>query len=125
MLVLGIDQFAAVQQAQLSAFGAWGNAMFQTASRLAALNLQATRTLLVEQRAHLTALTNAHDWAGMYALQGDLAQPATEKAFSYARHVQEIAADAQSEYQKLWEAALRIPAQQAIFPVAGAAALAQ
>lgn len=105
------EQFAAVQQKQLAALSAWGNATIEAVRRLTELNLQTARAVMAEQRERVTALTSGQDWRDVYTVPGNGTQPATEKAMSYARHVQEIAADAQSEYQKLWEAAFVVPAQ--------------
>jgi phasin family protein len=105
------EHFAAVQQKQLAAISAWGNATIEAVRRLTELNLQTARAVMAEQRERVTALATGQDWREVYAAQGNGAQPATDKAMSYARHVQEIAADAQSEYQKLWEAAFIVPAQ--------------
>jgi len=122
MQVFANEQLVAVQQKQLAAYSAWGNATIEAVRRLTELNLQTTRTVFAEQRERISALASGKDWREVYAPDGSLGQPATEKAMSYARHLQEIAADAQSEYQKLWEASFavssQVPADTAVATVA-------
>ncbi|WP_354682461.1 TIGR01841 family phasin PhaP3 [Cupriavidus necator] len=84
------DQFAAVQKANLGHLFALTNTAFDGFQKLTELNLQVVRTTLAEGQANVA--------------QGNLAQPAAEKAVAYARNVYDIASNTQAELTKAVEA---------------------
>ncbi|KWR90754.1 TIGR01841 family phasin PhaP3 [Cupriavidus sp. IDO] len=98
------DQFAAVQKANLGHLFALTNTAFEGFQKLTELNLQAVKTTLAEGQGNVEAVLEGKDLREVFAAQGNLAQPAAEKAVAYARQVYEIAASTQAELSKAVEA---------------------
>lgn len=96
-------QYAASNKAALETLLSFTNITFASAERLAALNLNTTRTMLEESLATLRSLLAAKTPQEMLNLQADLAQPAVEKAVAYARSAYEITAQSQEELSGLIE----------------------
>ena len=71
------------------------NTAFGGMERLAALNLNAARTLMEDGAASTRALLGVKDVEGLVSLQTMLAQPGLQKATVYSRSVCRIAADTQ------------------------------
>lgn len=97
------DQFAAVQKANLGHLFALTNMAFDGFQKLTELNLQAVRTTLAEGQEKVEAALAGKDIREVFAAQGNLAQPAAEKAVAYARHVYEIASNTHGELTKAVE----------------------
>jgi phasin family protein len=98
------DQFAAAQKSNLSHLFALTNTAFEGFQKLTELNLQAVRTTLAEGQENVEAVLAGKDLREVFVAQGNLAQPAAEKAVAYARHVFEIASSTQAELSKAVEA---------------------
>jgi phasin family protein len=98
------EQFAAAQQANLTAMVEMSQRAFANVEKLANLNLEAARSVLEESAAHTKALLSAKDPQEVVALQSSLMQPAADKATAYGRQVQDIVTTAQAEVTKLVEA---------------------
>ena len=98
------DQFAAVQNANLRHLFALTNMAFEGFQKLTELNLQAVRTALAEGQHNAEAVLAGKDLREVIAVEGNLAQPAVEKAVAYARDVYEIASSTQAELSKAVEA---------------------
>ena len=98
------EQFSAVAKANIETLIALANSNVARVERLSALNINTARAALedgVAATKTLLAVKNPQDIAG---LQASLAQPMMDKAVAYARSVYEIAAEAQQEVAKLFEA---------------------
>ncbi|WP_042886099.1 TIGR01841 family phasin PhaP3 [Cupriavidus necator] len=98
------DQFAAVQKANLGHLFTLTNMAFEGFQKLTELNLQTVRTTLAEGQDNAKAVLAGKDLREVFAVQGNLAQPAAEKAVAYARNVYEIASNTQAELSKAVEA---------------------
>ncbi|MDF3888519.1 phasin family protein [Cupriavidus basilensis] len=104
MSIFAPDQFAVAQKANLANVFALTNTAFEAFQRLAELNLQATKSTLAESQDRIQALLAGKDLREVLAVQSGVAQPAADKAISYARHLLEIASSTQAEFAKLVEA---------------------
>lgn len=78
------------------AFLAWPRAPSR-AGKIAELNMQALKSLVGESQEAATKYLAVKDLQGLLSLQASYAQPASEKAQSYWRHVHEIAVTTQEE----------------------------
>lgn len=90
-------------EASVEAMVFLANTAFASTERLAALNLNAARTLLEDSVANAKTLLAAKDSQAFVNAQTALAQPAVEKAVAYSRSVYEIATQTQGELNKLLE----------------------
>lgn len=97
------EQFADVSKAGLEALLAQASTAFARAERLAALNLNTSRSLLEDGAVNTKAILAAKDPQELVKLQTELAKPMVDKAVAYARSVYEIAAEGQSELSKAFE----------------------
>lgn len=97
------EQLAAAGKANVEAMLFVANTAFASTERLAALNLNAARSLLEDSVANVKALFAVKDPQALLGLQTSLAQPAVEKAVAYSRSVYEIATQTQEELNKLLE----------------------
>lgn len=97
------EQFADVSKAGLEALLAQASTVFARAERLAALNLNTSRSLLEDGAANTKAILAAKDPQELVKLQTELAKPMVDKAVAYARSVYDIAAEGQSELSKAFE----------------------
>ena len=79
------------------------NAAFAGAERLAALNLNAARSLLEDSAANTRALLAVTDVKDLISLQNTLAQPGLERATVYSRSVCQIATATQEALSEVVE----------------------
>ena len=98
------DQLAAAQKANLNHLFKLTNLVVEGFQKLTELNLQAARTTLAEGQDNVRAALAGKDLRDVFAVQGNLAQPAADKAIAYARNVYEIASNTQAELSKAVEA---------------------
>ncbi|MDK3022351.1 TIGR01841 family phasin PhaP3 [Cupriavidus taiwanensis] len=98
------EQFAAAQKSNMNHLFALTNTAFEGFQKLTELNLQTLRATLSEGQQNVEAVLAGKDVREVFAAQGNLAQPAAEKAAAYARHVYEIASNTQAELSKAVEA---------------------
>ncbi|WP_059412265.1 phasin family protein [Cupriavidus basilensis] len=104
MFVFPSEQFAEVQKASFANLFALTNTAFDGFQKLAELNLQVAKSSLAESQDNIQAALSGRDLRDVFTTQGTLAQPAAEKALSYARQVYEIATETQAELAKTVEA---------------------
>jgi phasin family protein len=97
------EQFAGANKANVETMLTIANTAFASAERLAALNLNAARTLLEDSVNNAKALLAVKDVQELASLQAALAQPAFEKAVAYSRSVYEIATQTQDEFSKIFD----------------------
>jgi phasin family protein len=98
------NQFAALQQPTVEAAMAVFKCAFDTAERLAALNLNTLRAGFVDATAGIQAAVDVKDPQALVALQAGLLQPAAERALSYYRSSYEILTQGCQEAVKPFEA---------------------
>lgn len=91
-------------EARIEAMLNLANSAIVSAERLAALNLNTSRTILEENVATAKALLSAKNQKELAELQAALLQPAVEKAVAYSRAVYDISTSTQDEVSKLVEA---------------------
>ncbi|HTY99045.1 MAG TPA: phasin family protein [Rhodocyclaceae bacterium] len=97
------EQLASANKANVETWLTLANTAFASAERLAALNLNAARTLLEESVANAKTLLGAKDAQELLSIQSSLAQPAVEKVVAYSRSIYEIASQTQEELSKVFE----------------------
>ncbi|CAG9185313.1 hypothetical protein LMG23992_05511 [Cupriavidus laharis] len=90
------DQFAAVHKNNLANVAKVSNTTLAGIQKLTELNLQAAKAAMAEGQANLKAVAGK-DLRDVLSLQGNVPQAAVDNAISYARHVCEIASQAQAE----------------------------
>lgn len=100
------EQFAASQKASLETLFGLTNKAFDSAVKLAELNLQTARDAFAQGQEQAQAAFSAKDPQGFFAVQANLAQPAAEKALAYGRSVYDIVSAAQSEFTRAAESHL-------------------
>lgn len=100
------EQFAASQKASLETLVGLTNKAFDSAVKLAELNIQTARDAFAQGQEQAQAAFSAKDPQGFFAVQANLAQPAAEKAIAYGRSVYDIVSAAQSEFARAAEAHL-------------------
>ena len=98
-----MQKFTANTGLQIDSLLSLANAAIASAERLAALNLNTSRSLLEDNLNTAKALLAAKDQKELAELQASLAQPAVEKAVAYSRAVYEISTETQGEVSKLVE----------------------
>lgn len=98
------EHFTAVNKQNIESLLTLANTAFASTERLAALNLNTARAILEDSVANAKSLLAAKDVQEIVALQGNLVQPAIEKAVAYSRSVYEIVSQTQEEVSKLVEA---------------------
>lgn len=98
-----MQKFTANAGLQIDSLLSLANAAIASAERLAALNLNTSRSLLEDNLNTAKALLGAKDQKELAELQASLAQPAVEKAVAYSRAVYEISTETQGEVSKLVE----------------------
>ena len=99
-------QFTSASKSGIEAMLTIANTAFSSVERLAALNLNAARTLLEDSVANTKSLLAIKDMQELISLQTSLAQPSLEKAAAYSRTLYEIATQTQAEMAKVYEAQL-------------------
>lgn len=85
-----VESFAKLHQAHIDSLLAVANTAFAGVERLAALNLNTTRSLLEDSAASTRALLGARNLEDFVTLQGRLTQPALDKALAWSRDAREI-----------------------------------
>jgi phasin family protein len=119
--MLTVEQFAAVNKANLDVLFGLTEKSFASVEKLAQLNMAAGKAALNESANHAQALMKVKDVQELLALQTEALQPVGEKVSSYSRHVYDIAAGTQAEFTKAVEAQLA-DAQKAILNLVDTAA---
>ncbi|MCX7165902.1 MAG: phasin family protein [Rhodocyclales bacterium] len=89
------EQLTSANQAGVETLVTIANASFAGVERLAALNLNAVRTLFEDSTENTRALFAVKDVQDFVSLQTKLAQPGLEKATVYSRSVYQIATETQ------------------------------
>ncbi len=97
------DQFAALHKTNLANLAMMSKSTIDGFQKLTELNLHTARSALTEGQESLKAVLAGKDVREVLAAQGNLAQPAADKAISYARQVCEIASQAQAELARAVE----------------------
>jgi len=97
------EQLTGVNRAGVETLVTLANAAFAGAERLAALNLNAARTLLEDSAANTRALLAVKDVQDLVSLQNTLAQPGLEKATDYSRSVYQIATETREALSEVVE----------------------
>ena len=119
--MLTVEQFAAVNKANLDVLFGLTEKSFASVEKLAQLNMAAGKAALNESANHAQALMKVKDVQELLALQTEALQPVGEKVSSYSRHVYDIAAGTQAEFTKAVEAQLA-DAQKAVLNLVDTAA---
>ena len=119
--MLTVEQFAAVNKANLDVLFGLTEKSFASVEKLAQLNMAAGKAALNESATHAQALLKVKDVQELLALQTEALQPVGEKVSSYSRHVYDIAVGTQAEFTKAVEAQLA-DAQKAILNLVDTAA---
>jgi phasin family protein len=94
------DQVIAAQKRNVEALLSLSQKAFENVEKVVALNLQTTKATLDETH---EAVLGAKDPKAIFSAQGELLQPAVEKATAYGRGLYEIAAQASAELNKAAE----------------------
>ena len=89
------EKLSTVSKASVETLANMANTAFGGIERLAALNLNAARTLLDDSAANTRALLDVKDVQSLVSLQTMMTQPGLQKATAYSRRVCRIAADTQ------------------------------
>ena len=89
------EQFASANRASVETLVTLANAAFGGVERLAALNLNAVRSLLEDSTTSVRALVEVKDAQDLASLQTRLAQPGIDKAAVYSRSLYQIATETQ------------------------------
>ena len=97
------EQFASANKTAVDSLLSLANTALASAERIAALNLNAARSVLEDSVSGTKALLGAKDVQEAISIQASLAQPNVEKAVAYSRSVYEISAQAQEELSKTLE----------------------
>jgi phasin family protein len=102
------EQFTAAAktnfETQFAAFSAFANHAFESATKIADLNLNAAKASFEESSAATKQLLAAKDPQEFFALTAAQAQPSAEKALAYGRSLVGIASSTQAEITKATEA---------------------
>jgi phasin family protein len=97
------EQLAQLQKSTFDTFQAVALKSFEGFEKLAELNLQAVKASVAESNEQLKTVLAVKDVKALSDLAAVNAQPNTEKATAYAKHVYEIANDTGTEIAKLIE----------------------
>ena len=97
------EQFTSANKTAVDSLLSLANTALASAERIAALNLNAARSILEDGVSGTKALLGAKDVQEALSIQASLAQPSVEKAVAYSRSVYEISAQAQEELSKTLE----------------------
>ncbi len=98
------EQLLAAHKANVETFLNLSATGLDAVEKLAALNIETARAALGEASAKAQTALSVKDVQELFALQGDVLQPAAEKSAAYARKVYDIAAAVQAEFSKVTEA---------------------
>lgn len=97
------DQLLAAHKANVDTFLSLSATGLDAVEKLAALNLETAKAALAEASAKAQTALTVKDVQELFALQGDVLQPAAEKSAAYARKVYDIVAGVQAELSKVAE----------------------
>ena len=97
------EKLSSANKASVETLVNMANTAFGGMERLAALNLNAARTLMEDGAASTRALLGVKDVQGLVSLQTLMAQPSLQKATVYSRSVCRIAADTQEALSEVVE----------------------
>lgn len=101
------EQFSAATKAnfesQLALLNALTTKAFESVEKVIELNVNAARASLEESSATARQLLAAKDAQEFFSLSAAQAQPSTEKAIAYGRHLAGIASSTQAEFAKAAE----------------------
>ncbi len=101
------EQFSAATKAnfesQLAMLNALTTKAFESVEKVIELNVSAARASLEETSATARQLLAAKDAQEFFSLSAAQAQPSTEKAIAYGRHLAGIASSTQAEFAKAAE----------------------
>ena len=97
------EQFAATQQANMTAAAGLSQSAFSSFERLVELNMAAGKAAVSESFTNMQALMGAKSPQDLMAVQAALVQPAFEKSVSYGRHLSDIANTTGTEFTKVVE----------------------
>jgi len=102
-MITNPEQFAQIQKSALEAFQNATAASIAGFEKLAALNVQATKTSFEESAETLRTLVEVKDPKQWADLATTSVQPTTDKVAAYYKHVYEIANETGSELARLFE----------------------
>lgn len=91
-------------ESQIAILTALTSKTFEGVEKIVDLNLNAAKTSLEESTAAIRQLMAAKDPQDFFNLSAAQAQPSTEKALAYGRHLATIASSTQAEFAKATEA---------------------
>ena len=94
------DQAIAAQKRNVEAFLGLSQKAFENVEKVVVLNLQTTKATLDEAR---DTVLSTKDPKAIFNAQGEMLQPAIEKATAYGRDLYEIAMQASTELNKTME----------------------
>ncbi len=97
------EQFAQIQKSALEALQVATAASIAGFEKLAALNVQATKSSFEESAEALRSMVEVKDPKQLAELATASVQPATDKVAAYYKHVYEIANETGSELARLFE----------------------
>ncbi len=102
-MITNPEQLAQLQKSALEAFHGATSASIAGFEKLAALNVQATKTSLEESTEALRSLVEVKDPKQLAEIATSSVQPTTDKVAAYYKHVYEIANETGSELARLFE----------------------
>ncbi len=97
------EQFTAANKATVDSLLSLANTALASAERIAALNLNAARSVIEDSVSNARALASAKDAQEAASIAAAQVQPNVEKAVAYSRSVYEITAQTQEELSKMVE----------------------
>ena len=97
------EQFAAANKATVDSLLSLANTALASAERIAALNLNTTRSVIEDSVTNARAIAAAKDPQEAASIAASQVQPNVEKAVAYSRSVFEITAQTQEELSKMVE----------------------
>jgi phasin family protein len=98
------ENFIAAGKAGFEASIAIAQAQFAAAEKLAALNITSVKAGFEDASAHLRSVISTQDPQDLIKLNSGVAQPALQKAVSYAQSFYDVATQAQANVAKIVEA---------------------
>lgn len=98
------EQLIALNKTNLDAAMRLAGVALQSVEKLVDLNMETAKAALADSANSVRALAAVKDPRDLVALRDRMLQPTLEKASTYARSVYDVAASAQSEINKLFEA---------------------
>jgi phasin family protein len=90
-------------ESQIAMFNTLAAKAFESMEKVIELNVNATKASIEESNATVKQLLSAKDPQEFFALSAAQAQPNTEKALAYSRHLASIASSTQAEFTKAAE----------------------